>query len=306
VILACKVRTRPILITALALVAGSSVIITDPIFQGMAISLLAGTLVSTVLTLIVIPLGCVSRAGDLCAVAVATAGHPLPCQGEVSASGSSLPKAADGGGLMATSRNLLGTLLVKVWEVLTLVFFAVRGILLLLSDLAKNAFKPKPPPRPRRPRPSPSSSSTASEVGPDIGPGPVFGGEGESAPGGLVDAGPAAVATAEADGSAPRLRSALVMGPGAEAISATADPAGVLEQANVPGSMPAVAPPDLDPAAGHEAQTRDEAGGLVEQTPSAEADAAVAGSPSPRTVKKRSPRRGIRLKGDDEPKGGKP
>ena len=42
VIRACKTRTRPILITALALVAGSSVIITDPIFQGMAISLLSG------------------------------------------------------------------------------------------------------------------------------------------------------------------------------------------------------------------------------------------------------------------------
>jgi multidrug efflux pump subunit AcrB len=57
---ACKARTRPILITALALVAGSSVILTDPIFQGMAISLLFGVLVSTLLTLVVIPLGCVS------------------------------------------------------------------------------------------------------------------------------------------------------------------------------------------------------------------------------------------------------
>jgi len=60
VISACKARTRPILITALALVAGSSVILTDPIFQGMAISLLFGVLVSTLLTLVVIPLGCVS------------------------------------------------------------------------------------------------------------------------------------------------------------------------------------------------------------------------------------------------------
>jgi multidrug efflux pump subunit AcrB len=60
VINACKARTRPILITALALVAGSSVILTDPIFQGMAISLLFGVLVSTLLTLVVIPLGCVS------------------------------------------------------------------------------------------------------------------------------------------------------------------------------------------------------------------------------------------------------
>jgi multidrug efflux pump subunit AcrB len=60
VINACKARTRPIVITALALVAGSSVILTDPIFQGMAISLLFGVMVSTLLTLVVIPLGCVS------------------------------------------------------------------------------------------------------------------------------------------------------------------------------------------------------------------------------------------------------
>jgi len=60
VINACQTRTRPIIITALALIVGSSVILTDPIFQGMAISLMFGGLVSTLLTLVVIPMGCVS------------------------------------------------------------------------------------------------------------------------------------------------------------------------------------------------------------------------------------------------------
>jgi len=60
VIRSCEARTRPIMITAFALVGGSSVILTDPIFQGMAVSLLFGVLVSTLLTLVVIPLGCVS------------------------------------------------------------------------------------------------------------------------------------------------------------------------------------------------------------------------------------------------------
>ncbi len=69
VIGACKVRTRPIVITALALVGGSSVIFFDPIFQGMAISLASGVLVSTILTLIVIPLGCANAAESLCDVA---------------------------------------------------------------------------------------------------------------------------------------------------------------------------------------------------------------------------------------------
>ncbi len=53
-------RARPILITAFALVAGSSVIITDPIFNGMAISLMFGVLVATALTLFVIPMACMN------------------------------------------------------------------------------------------------------------------------------------------------------------------------------------------------------------------------------------------------------
>ncbi len=65
VVHSCQTRTRPIIITALALVAGSSVILSDPIFQGMAISLMFGGLVSTILTLIVIPLGCVSFSKSL-------------------------------------------------------------------------------------------------------------------------------------------------------------------------------------------------------------------------------------------------
>jgi multidrug efflux pump subunit AcrB len=66
VINSCASRTRPILITAFALVGGASVILTDPIFQGMAISLLFGVLISTVLTLIVIPLGTLSAGEASC------------------------------------------------------------------------------------------------------------------------------------------------------------------------------------------------------------------------------------------------
>ncbi len=60
VIKACEARTRPIAITALALIGGSMVILDDPIFQGMAVSLIFGGAVSTILTLLVIPLGCIS------------------------------------------------------------------------------------------------------------------------------------------------------------------------------------------------------------------------------------------------------
>jgi multidrug efflux pump subunit AcrB len=50
------VRFRPILLTALAIVLGSAVILSDPVFGGLAVSLIFGTIASTVLTLIVIPL----------------------------------------------------------------------------------------------------------------------------------------------------------------------------------------------------------------------------------------------------------
>jgi multidrug efflux pump subunit AcrB len=55
VLRAGAIRTRPILLTAAALIVGAFVIILDPIFQGLAISLLFGVLGSTVLTLVVIP-----------------------------------------------------------------------------------------------------------------------------------------------------------------------------------------------------------------------------------------------------------
>ncbi|AMC10477.1 multidrug transporter AcrB [Lutibacter profundi] len=49
------VRTTPILLTTGAVVIGASIILFDPIFQGLAISLVAGAIVSTLLTLIVVP-----------------------------------------------------------------------------------------------------------------------------------------------------------------------------------------------------------------------------------------------------------
>ena len=50
------VRTTPILLTTGAVVIGASIILFDPIFQGLAISLVGGAIVSTMLTLIVVPL----------------------------------------------------------------------------------------------------------------------------------------------------------------------------------------------------------------------------------------------------------
>lgn len=56
IIEAGAVRTTPIMLTTGAVVIGASIILFDPIFQGLAISLVAGAIVSTLLTLIVVPL----------------------------------------------------------------------------------------------------------------------------------------------------------------------------------------------------------------------------------------------------------
>jgi multidrug efflux pump subunit AcrB len=49
------VRAKPILLTGLAAMLGALFILDDPIFSGLAISLIFGILVSTILTLVVIP-----------------------------------------------------------------------------------------------------------------------------------------------------------------------------------------------------------------------------------------------------------
>ena len=56
VLQAGAVRFRPILLTALAIMFGSAIMVTDPVFGGLAVSLIFGTFASTLLTLIVIPL----------------------------------------------------------------------------------------------------------------------------------------------------------------------------------------------------------------------------------------------------------
>ena len=50
-----RIRVKPIALTAAAAMIGASVILTDPIFQGLAISLLFGLASSTLLTVLVIP-----------------------------------------------------------------------------------------------------------------------------------------------------------------------------------------------------------------------------------------------------------
>jgi multidrug efflux pump subunit AcrB len=50
------VRMRPIALTAAAVVVGGVVMVLDPIFQGLAVALMSGAVVATVLTMVVVPL----------------------------------------------------------------------------------------------------------------------------------------------------------------------------------------------------------------------------------------------------------
>ena len=66
-------RFRPMLLTAMAVMVGASVILFDPIFQGLAISLMAGEVASTALSRMVVPIlyylnkrGWVERADSVC------------------------------------------------------------------------------------------------------------------------------------------------------------------------------------------------------------------------------------------------
>ncbi|MCB1726954.1 MAG: efflux RND transporter permease subunit, partial [Gammaproteobacteria bacterium] len=138
VISACKTRTRPILITALALVCGSSVIFFDPIFQGMAISLASGVLVSTLLTLVVIPLGCVAAADSLCAVA------GTKCR---KFSKGSEPDGGPDGGPQGGGRRIGDPLWVRAWSGFATVMFAVIGGVVALVDIVGGVFRSKQPVR---------------------------------------------------------------------------------------------------------------------------------------------------------------
>ena len=56
VVRAAAIRARPIVLTALAAMTGAFFILDDPIFNGLAVSLIFGILISTALTLVVIPI----------------------------------------------------------------------------------------------------------------------------------------------------------------------------------------------------------------------------------------------------------
>jgi multidrug efflux pump subunit AcrB len=264
VIRACKTRTRPILITALALVAGSSVIFTDQIFQGMAISLASGVLVSTVLTLIVIPLGCVAASKDLCEVAMATAppGTNVPCSlDEPERAEKPKPKRSVGGVLI----GLWGRLV----EALVMVFYLIRGIFLLLFDLVKGLLKKKPAAKPTPP--------------------PRSGGPGGTEPKPGTGTPPSGGAGAVADAQPPATAASMAAAPAATSAQVQAKKAPTTNE----GAPPAAPRKSSSPAKKSTAKKK-----AAKKTTKKKAAEKRNESPKISHVQKKAPRRGIRLKAD--------
>jgi multidrug efflux pump subunit AcrB len=75
VIDAAATRAKPIVLTAVAAMLGAVFILDDPIFNGLAIALLFGIFVSTVLTLLVIPV--LYYAANYRKLAATPAVHPV-------------------------------------------------------------------------------------------------------------------------------------------------------------------------------------------------------------------------------------
>jgi hypothetical protein len=128
VILACKTRTRPIMITAFALVGGSMVILFDPIFQGMAISLLFGVLVSTLLTLLVIPLGCIF------------VGEKSLCS-ECGDIDSTTPLSMDEVKGKKTESSILANLWSKFIGFISVLFYLIRALFIMIQNGIKSIAK---------------------------------------------------------------------------------------------------------------------------------------------------------------------
>ncbi len=67
VLRAGQTRMRPIWVTDLTMMAGAAAILFDPIFEGMAISLLFGAITSVTLTMLTLPLRCIAARSAFCA-----------------------------------------------------------------------------------------------------------------------------------------------------------------------------------------------------------------------------------------------
>ncbi|MDH5446569.1 MAG: efflux RND transporter permease subunit [Gammaproteobacteria bacterium] len=161
VIAAGQTRMRPIFITSLTLMAGAGALLSDPIFQGMAVSLLFGAAVATVLTLVVIPLGCISASKQFYILLE----KDIPVEE---------PKAT-----VSTSSGLPLWMVVwtKVISAAMWTFYTLRAFYIMARMVVEGFLK-----RFQKPTPPPSAPSGGSGVTPPAGPSSGGNGGGSSTP----------------------------------------------------------------------------------------------------------------------------
>lgn len=182
VILACKTRTRPILITAFALVAGSGVIILDPIFQGMAISLLFGVLVSTLLTLVVIPLGCISVGPNALCAGNKTANEAMITPKTSEPAPPAMPLWLRLWIMIISLIMTIVQIIQMIWGTIKMIFYIIRAIFILIfSALAGiwHKISAEIPPEVRK-DPPPPTSPPQPPTPPSTPPAPTGSGETQS------------------------------------------------------------------------------------------------------------------------------
>ena len=264
---ACQARTRPIVITAFALLAGSSVILFDPIFQGMAVSLMFGTIVATLLTLLVIPLGCISARKTFEALDNHEEGGPGG-DGTLAAMGPDHGPAPSGGAASAAPRKMTDPSGGPVAKAIGLVLLYlkslgasfVEGVMQLLRAVARLLQRLV-------------GGGSDGPPGPGAGGGP---GTGSPGAGGGGPSGPDAAAPSGAQGGEARSAAARPV-PGQTAASAASGrtpeaPAKAVAQQ--PAYEPEASPPPEEPARppAAPARARDTGKGV----PAAQKDPAIA------------------------------
>ena len=197
-----EIRMRPIMITSLTLMAGAWAIIFDPIFQGMAVSLLFGAGVATLMAVIIIPLGCISlRKRFYMETASDSAEMVLsPKYAEIEGEDAEVAAAAEE--VVQEYRTPLWMRLYSgIISLFGWIFLILNSVFILLkmaigAVLGKFGGSDEPPPPP--PAASPPSSPPPSSSPPSPGEGDSAAAEQPSS----VQAAPAAEAEAEADTTA--------------------------------------------------------------------------------------------------------
>jgi len=56
VALASSTRAKPIMLTAIAIILGSALLTSDPVFGGLGVSLISGTVAAVIISLIFLPI----------------------------------------------------------------------------------------------------------------------------------------------------------------------------------------------------------------------------------------------------------